>query len=246
MTEIDPHLLSDFEKSLPHHYMILVEGGVFDMGDRELDSDIYDKPVHLVNVPSFYISKFPVTQGLWESVMGKNPSDFKGKDRPVENVSWEDAQEFVKMLFGFTGKKYRLPTESEWEFAARGGIHPDHSDGFLFAGSDKLKEVGWYEVNSGNETHPVGQKLSNELELHDMSGNVWEWVEDQWHSNYENAPLDGSAWVDRDKSTNRVYRGGSWYDEARDCRVSYRESRSREFRSNFIGFRLALSLQSRG
>ena len=235
--------MNEWEKQLPHHEMIFVEGGTFDMGGN--DEEKYDDeiPVHTVNVSSFYIGKFPVTQVIWEEVMGENPSRFKGEQRPVERVSWNDIQEFIEKLNKQTGKTFRLPSEAEWEFAARGGIH---SEGYLYAGSDKLKEVGWYAENAGGQTHPVGLKMANELGIHDMSGNVWEWVEDQWHDNYKGAPQDGSPWVDRNKGANRVLRGGYWLNVARDCRVSCRNDYSPVYRNDYIGFRLALSLQSDG
>lgn len=223
--------------------MILVEGGEFIMGGADEEAYDDEKPVHKVSVSEFYIGQYPVTQAIWEAVMGNNPSEFKGSDRPVENVSWDDCQEFLKKLNKETGQTYRLPTEAEWEFAARGGIH---SEEYLYAGSDKLKEAGWYEENSNNQTHPVGLKLGNELDLYDMSGNVWEWVEDQWHGSYEGAPTDGSDWVDIEKGSKRVNRGGSWFGVARDCRVSLRSDASPEDRSSFIGLRLALSLQESG
>ena len=152
--------------------MVYVAGGEFEMGRKDAEAEDWEKPVHKVILSPFFMSKYLVTQELWESVMGDNPSSFKGTDRPVEKVSWNDAQVFVEKLNVQTGKQYRLPTEAEWEYAARGG---KRSMGFLYAGSDKLKEVGWYDANSGNETHPVGQLLGNELGIYDLSGNVWEW-----------------------------------------------------------------------
>ena len=239
MPEIDNNLFSEFERSLPHHEMVLVEGGEFLMGDGEEDAFKEDGPVHKVRVPSFYMGKYPVTQALWVKIMDNNPSRLQGDNRPVENVSWKDTQGFLKKLNEFSGKRYRLPTESEWEYAARGG---SKSEGYLFSGSDRIIEVGWHRENSGRQTHPVGQKLSNELGLHDMSGNVWEWVEDQWHSSYENAPTNGSAWVDFGKGALRICRGGSRTEEARYCRISFRYDFSPSNRRFNLGFRLALSL----
>ncbi|MCB0576929.1 MAG: formylglycine-generating enzyme family protein, partial [Saprospiraceae bacterium] len=151
--------------------MLLVDGGEYLMGGAEEEAGNDEKPVHRVKVSTFYLGKYPVTQSVWQSVMRDNPSNFKGDNRPVEQVSWDDVQEFLKKLNSLTKQDYRLPTEAEWEFAARGGLH---SEEYLYAGSDKLKQVGWYNANSNGETHEVGQKLGNELGLYDMSGNVYE------------------------------------------------------------------------
>ncbi|MEL7400441.1 MAG: formylglycine-generating enzyme family protein, partial [Pseudomonadota bacterium] len=182
-------------------------------------------------------AEFPVTQELWEAVMGENPSHFKGATLPVEEVSWDDTQRFLEKLNALTGEKYRLPSEAEWEFAARGGRL---SQGFKYAGSNDLEAVAWYDKNSNQKTHPVGELLPNELGLHDMSGNVYEWCQDHWHENYEGAPLDGSAWTTKTGVT-RVYRGGGWLDHPRYCRVAFRRSAEPDIRCNFIGFRLARS-----
>ncbi|MEZ4943680.1 MAG: SUMF1/EgtB/PvdO family nonheme iron enzyme [Saprospiraceae bacterium] len=207
--------------------MVLVKGGSFKLGGT-----------HPVTLSDFQIGKYPVTQKLWQEIMGANPADFKGDDLPVECVSWDDAQQFLKKLnTRFPGKNYRLPSEAEWEYAARGGAG---SNGFEYAGSDDLDEVGWYYGNSNNKTHPVGQKNPNELGLYDMSGNVWEWCEDDWHDNVNNGPKDGSAWVyQRKRGAYRVYRGGSWNDDAGYCRVSYRTYWYPDYRYYFLGFRLA-------
>ena len=200
--------------------MILVEDGSFEMGGSDPEARDNEKPIHKVEVPAFYIGKYLVTQKVWKEMMGNNPSRFKGDNRPVETVSWEEAQEFIQKLNQETGKSYRLPSEAEWEFAARGGIH---SEGYLYSGSDKLKEVGWYRENNGRETRPVGQKMANELGIYDMSGNVFEWCEDDYHISYQRAPADGSAWIDhKERGSRRVVRGGYWLDNARNCRVSYR------------------------
>ena len=220
--------------------MVYVEGGTFRMGaTEEQGEDAYDseKPVHRVTLSSYLIGKHEVTQALWEEVMGKNPSHNKlGGDYPVENVSWFDCQEFVKKLNARTGMKFRLPTEAEWEYAARGG---DRSKGYKYAGSDNLDEVGWYDGNSGNYTHPVGEKKPNELGLYDMSGNVWEWCQD-WYGAYSieaqtnpTGPRSGGS---------RVLRGGSYWDDAWYCRVSRRSSFDPGFRFVLRGLRLVLSL----
>ena len=204
-----------FTEKLPNGLpfeMIYVAGGQFNMGSTEEGAYEDEQPIHSVEVHHFYIGKHLVTQALWEAVMQHNPAFFPGKNRPVESVSWEDCQTFVQKLNILTSQPYRLPTEAEWEYAARGGAM---SKGYRYAGSNRLTEVGWFDKNSHGETKEVGLKFPNELGLYDMNGNVWEWVEDQWHDNYKGAPLDGSAWVDRESGANRVYRGGSWYGTAR-------------------------------
>lgn len=235
--------LNDFEKSLPHHEMIFVEGGAFMMGGNDEEAFDREKPVHHVQVDSFYMAKFLVTQACWKAVMkGENPSSFQGDDSPVEEVSWEDAHIFLKKLNKLTGRGYRLPSEAEWEYAARGG---KYSEEYVYAGSDKLSEVGWYGANSGNETRPVGQLLPNELGLYDLSGNVNEWCEDWYGSSqyYERCLKKGLVEnpLGPETGAGRVMRGGGWFDGARFCCVSYRYSHSPDRRIPFIGFRLALS-----
>lgn len=217
--------------------MVYVEGGTFTMGaTSEQGKDAYDdeRPAHQVTLSSFSIGKYEVTQEEWEAVMGNNPSSFKGAKRPVERVSWNDCQEFIRKLNTMTGKRFRLPTEAEWEYAARGG---NKSIGYKYAGSDNLDRVAWYDSNSGNATHDIGQKSPNELGLYDMSGNVWEWCQD-WYGGYysfsqtnPSGPSSGSIRVDR---------GGSWYDNARCCRVSDRDNYSPGAAGLNLGLRLAL------
>ncbi|MFN0036384.1 MAG: formylglycine-generating enzyme family protein, partial [Saprospiraceae bacterium] len=217
-----------------------------------------ERPQHEVTVAGFHIGKFPVTQALWKAVMkGENPSTFPGDDRPVEQVSWDDAQAFVKNLNDLTKSSrppahaYRLPTEAEWEYAAKGGSqrvgvtssHPDTFNAFKYAGSDRLKDVGWFDGNSNNETKPVGLKYPNQLGIYDMSGNVWEWCEDDWHGKYDGAPDNGSAWIDSPRGSNRVHRGGSWLNGAQYCRAASRGRWPPGYRNRNLGFRLALSLQ---
>ena len=198
-----------------------------------------EKPVHRVQVSDFEIGKYEVTQEVWEAVMGKNPSHFEGCSQcPVEEVSWNDVQAFLKQLNVVTGAKYRLPTEAEWEYAARGG---QRSEGYQYAGSHGPDAVAWYDENSGDETHPVGQKHPNELGLYDMSGNVWEWTQDCWNDDYRGAPSDGRAWQSGDCSV-RVVRGGSWYIYPRSLRSAYRYRHSAGVRLNYLGFRLARTL----
>ncbi len=225
------------EVSLPDPFqeqMVLVKGSSFMMGSAEADNEL---PVHTVTVPDFHISKYLVTQAQWKEIMGSNPSFFQGDDeRPVENVSWHDAKSFLQKLNEKTGKAYRLPTEAEWEYAARGGTK---SKNYLFAGSDNLDKVAWHKENSENTTSPVGQKKPNELGLYDMSGNVWEWCEDVWHDNYDKAPTDGSAWVIGGNPNQRVVRGGAWLSGPDNCRVSERNRLKSDAVAKIRGFRIA-------
>ena len=223
--------------------LIHIEGGSFLMGDEksEYDDDI---PVHEVTVPSFYMGKYQVMQDMWTIVMGGNPSYDNDGKRPVENISWLDCQKFIQKLNQKTKKNFRLPTEAEWEYAAKGGLY---SQSFNFAGSDKLSQVGWYQANSNREIHEVGLLLPNELGLYDMSGNVWEWCEDDWHENYEGAPVNGSAWVNSpERGTWRVLRGGSSFSGAVDCRPAIRYPYAPGSRDDHDGFRLVLPFQSAG
>ncbi len=218
--------------------MIKVEGGTFSMGaTSEQGSDAYDseKPVHSVTLSDYYIGETEVTQELWEAVMGSNPSEFKGNNqRPVESVSWNDCQEFIKKLNRLTGKEFRLPTEAEWEYAARGG---KYSRGYKYSGSNNSDEVAWYDSNSGSKTHPVKTKKDNELGLYDMSGNVWEWCNDWWgcyQSNSQTNPTGPS------EGGNRVLRGGGWCYFDMGVRVSRRDYLTPGYRHIIIGLRLAL------
>ena len=226
--------------------MVHVQGGAFTMGctpeQDGYDGDCYgdEKPAHRVRVRSFEIGKYEVTQGLWEAVMGDNPSGNTCYRCPVEQVSWDDVQAFLEKLNTLTGERYRLPTEAEWEYAARGG---QRSDGYQYAGSNNPGSVAWYEANDGGKIHPVGQKQSNELGLHDMSGNVWEWVQDCWHDNYGRvAPGDGRAWESGGDCSRRVLRGGSWNYGPRLLRTANRSGSSTGFRGSNVGFRIARTL----
>ncbi len=220
--------------------MVRISGGTYKMGDEYGDLWEACLPVHAVTIRNFYLSRYEVTQAQWRAVMGSDPSklNFKGCDNcPVENVSWNDVQQFIKKLNKLSGKTYRLPSEAEWEFAARGG---DESANTKYAGSNDLDEVAWYRTNSGYKTHPVGKKQKNELGLYDMSGNVWEWCQDVWHENYEGAPTNGSAWVSGGDQTRRVVRGGSWgIIDTVYCRVTYRGRDFTGYRGSHFGFRLA-------
>lgn len=217
--------------------MVLVEGGTFTMGATpEQGSDAYpnEKPAHQVTLSSFSIGKYEVTQKEWQAVMGSNPSYFKGFNRPVEQVSWDDCQEFLRKLNEITGKHFRLPTEAEWEYAARGG---SRSLNYKYAGSDNLSSVAWYDSNSGSETHPVGQKSANELGLYDMSGNVWEWCQD-WYGNYRSNSQSNPLGVNT--GSCRIYRGGGWRSVMGLCRSLYRYNVAPSGRDNDLGLRLAL------
>ena len=220
--------------------MVYVKGGTFTMGctpEQQNECDEDENPAHQVKLGNFYIGKYEVTQAQWKAVMGadNNPSWFKGDNLPMENVSWNDAQTFISKLNEKTGVNYRLPTEAEWEYAARGG---NRSKGYRYSGSNTADEVAWYEDNSEGTTHPAGIKKANELGIHDMSGNVWEWVND-WYADYgdgRQADPQGLSW-----GSYRVYRGGSWIFFARDVRVSNRSNISPGMSMRTVGFRLARS-----
>ncbi|MFN8349049.1 MAG: formylglycine-generating enzyme family protein [Spirosomataceae bacterium] len=234
---------TQFENTPAAFEMLWVEGGVFEMGGESGYND--SLPVHKVKLDSFWMGEYPVTQTLWAYVMAgtdkEDPSDFKGANRPVENVSYKDIMnEFLPRLKTMTGLDYRLPTEAEWEYAAKGGKYGQKYP-FIYAGSNKLEEVGWYDENSQGETQRVGLKTPNLLGLHDMSGNVWEWCHD-WYSAY--SPTTGHAVANPTgpaTGTYRVYRGGSWYNDAQGCRTSYRHGDTPGLRSYSVGFRLVLS-----
>ena len=220
--------------------MVFVQGGSFTMGSSDEENAEYDeKPSHEVKLSSFYICRFEVTQELWEIVMGNNPSTNVGENLPVESVSWDDCQMFIQQLRKVTGIKFRLPTEAEWEYAARGGAESRH---YRYAGSDSIDEVAWY-YNFDETTHMVGTKAPNELGLYDMSGNVMEWCSD-WHGRYRvgiqrnpTGPKTGEY---------RVARGGFWESEDSHCTVTYRAPIVPDEVSNTLGLRLAAtSLRSK-
>ncbi len=227
--------------------MIWVEGGTFCMGaTSEQGNDAYgdEEPVHSVTLSGYYIGKTEVTQALWESVMCSNPSTIQDNDLPVENVSWDDCQEFIRKLNSLTGQNFRLPTEAEWEFACRGG---NNSRGYKYSGGNDIDNVAWNTDNSGRKSwlrgisgrrvHHVATKLPNELGIYDMSGNVFEWCSD-WYGDYSiHAQTNPKG---SDDGVYRVLRGGSWGINARSCRSSYRSGGSPSFRSSYLGLRLAL------
>jgi eukaryotic-like serine/threonine-protein kinase len=212
--------------------LVKIPAGRFRMGSDKYDNE---KPVHRVEVPAFWLAEYPCTQALYQAVTGQNPSRFKGKNRPVEEVSWEEVKDdFLPHLSKLTDWPFRLPSEAEWEYAAKAGGN------FTYAGGDDLHQVGWYEENSHQETKPVGLKKPNAWGLYDMSGHVWEWCEDDWHDSYAKAPADGRAWVDSPRGAHRGCRGGYWNDHAGRCRAAYRIHGGARFQSNLLGFRLAL------
>ena len=213
--------------------MVAIKGGTFQMGSNEGDDE---KPIHSVTVSDFSIGKTEVTQAQWVAIMGSNPSSFKGDNLPVEQVSWDDVQVFLGKLNVKTGKTYRLPTEAEWEYAARGG---KDSQGYTYSGSNTIADVAEYDGNNNKSTKPVAGRKPNELGLYDMSGNVWEWCSDWYGENYyasllQNNPQGPST------GSNRVFRGGSWPDHASYCRVAIRGLVTPYYRSYNLGFRLAL------
>ena len=213
--------------------MIKVDGGTFTMGATSEHKD--EKSTHQVTLSSYYIGETEVTQALWTAVMGNNPSEFNGDNLPVENVSWEDCQTFIGKLNGLTGKRFRLPTEAEWEYAARGGNRSNHTQ---YSGGSRIDDVAWYGGNSGNKTHSVKTKKPNELGLYDMSGNVWEWCQD-WKGSYSsnaqtNPTGPGSGY-------HRGYRGGGLNFSERYCRSSYRDCFTPADGSSYLGLRLVLS-----
>ncbi len=236
--------------------LMLIPAGEFLMGAPEDEPESYadEKPQHLVNVPQFLMGRYPITQAQWRRVvygypqikreLNPDPSEFKGDNRPVENVSWEDAQEFCERLSAQTRKEYRLPSEAQWEYGCRAGTKtPFHFGEIITA---EIANYNGTEIyNNGPEgeyrkqTIEVGMFPANEWGLHDMHGNVLEWCEDDWHSDYEGAPSDGSAWVESDReSTNRLLRGGSWNNDPVNCRSAYRGNDSRDGRNGNIGFRV--------
>ena len=218
--------------------MVRVEAGTFTMGATAEMKDPYDneKPTHQVTLTNdYYIGKYEVTQALWQAVMGNNPSYSKNYNLPVECVSWDDCQEFISKLNHITGKTFRLPTEAEWEYAARGG---NKSRGYQYSGSNNLSDVAWYDDNSGNKTHAVGTKQPNELGIYDMSGNVMEWCQDRYGKYNSSSQVNPTG---ANSGSVRVYRGGSWFNLARHCRSSNRNYFSPDFRGSDFGLRLVLS-----
>ncbi|WP_418869584.1 formylglycine-generating enzyme family protein [Segatella hominis] len=225
--------------------MVKVEAGTFMMGATKEMRDpnvslLNEEPVHQVTLTNdYYIGKYEVTQALWQAVMGSNPSKYKGDNLPVEMVSWNDCQEFISKLNSMTGRKFRLPTEAEWEYAARGG---KKSRGYQYSGSNSISDVAWYSGNCGNisgiNTHPVGKKQANELGIYDMTGNVWEWCQDMYGYYSLSAQKNPTGSTGGNK---RVIRGGSWFNTRESCRTSDRADSSPDHHFEGLGLRLALS-----
>jgi len=224
--------------------MILVQGGTFMMGctgEQGSSCLTNEEPAHSVTVESFYIAKFEITQWQWDTLMGNNPSDFqKGRNYPVENVTWNDVQQFISRLNAATNKRYRLPTEAEWEYAARGG---NRSQGFRYSGSNTIGDVAWYRDNTpsqgqdGYGTQPVGTKSPNELGIYDMNGNVIEWCGDLYGEYSGDAQQNPTGPL---TGTDRVQRGGSWGQPAQSCRITWRLNKYPTAKGNNAGFRLVL------
>jgi formylglycine-generating enzyme required for sulfatase activity len=228
--------------------MVRIPGGRFQMGcsegDGDCDSD--EKPPHWVTVRPFRMGQFEVTQAQWQAVMGDNPSNFKGKDRPVEQVSWDDVQQFLTRLNALNpGKPFRLPTEAEWEYAARAGTSAGTSTRYWWGnaiGQGNANCNGCGSQWDNKQTAPVGSFKANLFGLYDTAGNVWEWVQDCYHDNYQGAPADGSEWRDSCINARRVLRGGSWSDRPRNARVSNRNLNFPDYRIYRLGLRLAQDL----
>jgi len=216
--------------------MVLVKGGTFKMGSNNGKTNV--KPMHSVTLDDFFIGKYEVTQLQWKKVIGSSPSYFEECDQcPVEYVSWNDIQTFLEILNKRTGKKYRLPTEAEWEFAARGG---NQSNGYIYSGGNNIENVAWYKDNSGFFTHLIGKKYPNELGIFDMTGNVYEWCNDKYNKNYyqtspscnPSGPLKGSTYI---------LRGGSFNEPSPQQQVIYRFYGQKKLKASNVGFRLAES-----
>lgn len=229
--------------------MVYVKGGTFSMGATEVQGDdawINEKPVHSVTLSDYYIGKFEVTQELWEKVMGTTIKQQRDKeDRslsllsvgsayPMYFVNWEEAWEFCRRLSQLTGRTYVLPTEAQWEYAARGG---ERSKGYKYSGSNTIDNVAWYRDNSNSSAHPVSTKQANELGIYDMSGNVSEWCSDRYSSYSSNVQTDS---IGPEISSERVFRGGGWFTDAEYCRVSFRYGYNPGYRYFDGGFRVVL------
>ena len=220
--------------------MVFVEGGIFDMGcpqNSDYECPEIELPTHQVKLQSFYIGKFEVTQSEWKGITGDSLSKKSADcpDCPMTGVSWQMIQEFLTRLNAQTASQYRLPTEAEWEYAARGGAK---TKGYRFAGGDDLDLVAWHDGNAAGAPHPIGIKMPNELGLHDMSGNVCEWCQDKWHGNYKNAPIDGVSWIQGGEA-GRVFRGGCWNRLYLRCDINARYWDYSHSRFDNVGFRLA-------
>lgn len=214
--------------------MVFVDGGQFTMGSNDIDADLDEKEIRLVSVNDFCISRYEVTQSEWKEVMKKNPSVFQGNDLPVECVSWDDALLFIEKLNKRTGRHFRLPTQEEWEYAAKGGKYATDS---RYSGGNNLNNVGWMSDNSHKSTHQVGLLKPNALGLYDMTGNVHEWCDGQYDSIFY--AQDTLMNKEYDLKNIRIFKGGCWGNPAKYCRISNINYITRETRSFTIGFRLA-------
>ena len=212
--------------------MIKVEGGTFQMGSENGHED--EQPIHSVTLSDYYIGETEVTQEVWQAVMDSNPSYSKGDNLPVETVSWNDCQEFISKLNQKTGRRFALPTEAQWEFAARGG---NKSQGYEYSGSNNIDDVAWYKDNSSSQTHPVGTKMANELGLYDMTGNVWEWCSD-WYGSYSSSSQTDPTGPET--GSGRVNRGGFWGGYASYCRSTVRYCNGPGSPGGNLGLRLVL------
>ena len=218
--------------------MVYIPGGTFNMGSPNGQGESSEHPQHAVTLSPFYMAKTPITQAQWQAVMGKNPSNWKEANRPVEQVSWNDCQTFLQKLnaktHGRTSLQFRLPTEAEWEYACRAGSQSAYCFGDSDAG---LEQYGWHSGNAGGQTHPVGEKSPNAFGLLDMHGNLWEWCQDVWHDSYQGAPTDGSAWEQGGQPSYRVLRGGSWGNQPVNLRSANRVRGNPDSGSYSLGFR---------
>ncbi|MEA5464889.1 formylglycine-generating enzyme family protein [Leptothoe sp. PORK10 BA2] len=238
--------------------MLLIPGGTFTMGSPEKEAERQERegPQHPVTVPQFFMGRYPVTQAQWRAVaaldqverpLEGDPAKFKGDNHPVERVSWHEATEFCARLAEHTNRPYRLPTEAEWEYACRAGTTTPFHFGLTLT-TEIANYNGDYTYADGpkgedrNETTPVDHfDIANAFGLCDMHGNVWEWCQDHWHDNYEEAPVDGSAWLTEDENANRIVRGGSWFLNPRYCRSAFRNDLTPVDRGIDLGFRVCCS-----
>ena len=224
--------------------MVVIPSGSFLMGTPDAvrsaandSSNDKEKPARKLQMKSFSLGKYEVTQAEWVALMGENPSENDGKNFPVDHVTWEMAQSFVEKLSKLTGKKYRLPSEAEWEYAARAGTAKEFYDSDDTA---SLDTYAWFSGNSGMEVHGVGEKKPNRFGLYDMHGNVWEWTQDCWNLDYKGAPETQAAW-EAGNCESRVNRGGSWFNTARMLRSAFRSRFATTLKSPYFGLRVARS-----